>query len=71
MVPIVDTGETKDYWVLAMPRAERSLRGELKDRGGKLAIDEALTILVDIAMALVALDGRVVQRDLKPETSCY
>lgn len=67
VVPIIDTGETADAWVLAMPRAERSLRGEINDHGGKLTVDEALPILIDIATALVALDGKVVHRDLKPE----
>lgn len=71
VVPIIDTGETPDDWVLAMPRAERSLRGEIKAHAGKLTVDEALPILVDIATALVALDGKVVHRDLKPENVLF
>jgi len=67
VVPIIDMGEWNDSWVLVMPRAERSLRSDLNAHGGKLTIDEALPVLVDVATALAALDGRVVHRDLKPE----
>ena len=67
VVPIVDSGETKDAWVIAMPRAERSLRSELESVGGSMTVEQALPILVHIARALAGLDGRVVHRDLKPE----
>lgn len=30
VVPILDTGEHEDYWVLVMPRAEKSLREHIK-----------------------------------------
>ncbi len=65
VVPILDSGETRTAWAIAMPRAERSLRAELAN--GPLAPEAAISILIDIARALVALDGRVVHRDLKPE----
>ncbi len=65
VVPILDSGETKTAWAIAMPRAERSLRAELAN--GPLAVEAATPILIDIARALVALNGRVVHRDLKPE----
>ena len=67
VVPIIDSGETRAAWVIAMPRAKRSLRGELDAAGGRLDLDAALSPLVDIARALAALDGRVIHRDLKPE----
>lgn len=67
VVPIIDSGETKDAWVLIMPKAETSLRQHQVDAGGPLEAAEALGILTDIACALVGLDGRVVHRDLKPE----
>jgi serine/threonine-protein kinase len=67
IVPIIDTGETDDEWVIAMPRAERSLRAELEAVGGRMTAEQAVPILIDIARALVAIDGRVVHRDLKPE----
>jgi serine/threonine protein kinase len=67
VVPIVDSGETADDWVIAMPKAERSLRAEIDAAGGTIAEDEAVPILIDIAQALAALDGKVVHRDLKPE----
>jgi len=50
-----------------MPRAERSLRDHLSDQGDVLGFDDALAILLDVATALVDLDGNVVHRDLKPE----
>jgi serine/threonine protein kinase len=71
IVPIIDTGETKNELVLVMPRAERSLRREIDARSRKLTLDEALPILIDIATALAAIDGRVVHRDLKPENVLF
>ena len=66
VVPIIDRGATRDEWVLAMPRADRSLRDELERQ--RLQPDAAVAILSDVAEALVALDGLgVVHRDLKPE----
>jgi serine/threonine-protein kinase len=67
VVPIIDRGETEDSWVLVMPRAEKSLRQHLKEAAGPLETADVVTILSDIAAALVDLDGRVVHRDLKPE----
>src|SRR5450756_2008728 len=58
-----DVGETVDAWALAMPRAETSLRAHLQASGGQLAPDETVAVLVDVATALAALDGRVVHRD--------
>lgn len=67
VVPIIDSGETKESWVLIMPRAEKSLRQHLEQAGGRLDTANTLAILSDIAVALVDLDGKVVHRDLKPE----
>ena len=67
VVPIIDSGETKDHWVLIMPRADKSLRRHLEAAGGPLDAAEAVSILIDIAKALADLDGKVVHRDLKPE----
>lgn len=67
VVPIIDSGDYKNNWVLVMPRAERSLRDHLSDQGDVLGFDDALAILLDVATALVDLDGNVVHRDLKPE----
>lgn len=71
VVPILDSGETEDSWVLVMPRAEKSLRKHLQVAGGPLEVDQAVVILSDIAAALVDLDGKVVHRDLKPENVLY
>lgn len=67
VVPVIDSGEHGDFWVIVMPRAARSLRDLLKDQGGRLALDDALKVLRDVAAALVDLDDEVVHRDLKPE----
>ena len=66
VVPIIDSGEWEAYWVLVMPRAAKSLRDHLKERG-TLQPDEAVAILSDIGMALADLHGKVVHRDIKPE----
>ena len=70
VIPILDTGEHGDHWVLAMPRAEMSLRDHL-ERHGRLEPDDARLILVDIANALCALGGHVIHRDLKPENVLF
>ena len=67
IVPIIDSGEWGDYWVLVMPRADASLREHLNAQGGRLTVDDAVSVLTDIAEALVAIDGHVVHRDIKPE----
>src|SRR6266487_883836 len=67
VVPIIDSGEHEDYWVLVMPLAEMSLREHLDRSGRLLAVPDAIEALKDICEALADLDGRVVHRDLKPE----
>lgn len=67
VVPILDSGEHEDFWVIVMPRAEVSLRRHLDSLGGACTVPEALPILVDVTTALVDLSGRVVHRDIKPE----
>ena len=67
VLPVLDTGEWGDFWVLVMPRAEKSLREHLNDHGGSLPVGDAVEILKDITRALVALEADVVHRDLKPE----
>lgn len=67
IVPIVDSGETEESWVLIMPRAEKSLRQHLEQAGGRLGAANALAVLSDVTVALVDLDGKIVHRDLKPE----
>ena len=67
VVPIIDSGEYQDSWVLVMPRADKSLRKHLEESGGVLGFDDALAVLLDVATALVDIDGSVVHRDIKPE----
>lgn len=66
VVPVVDSGEIADEYVLVMPLADESLRDHV-EKNGPLAQTEALQILIDIVTALTDLDRRVVHRDLKPE----
>ncbi len=67
VVPVLDQGETKHYWVIVMPKAEKSLRHHLEQVGGILSPDETVQILIDISEALVGLKERVVHRDIKPD----
>lgn len=68
VVPILDTGETDDTWVLVMPRAEKSLGEVIRARGGQpLPDEETLKVLTDVVDALASMDGVVVHRDLKPD----
>ncbi|WP_405835103.1 protein kinase domain-containing protein [Streptomyces sp. NBC_01518] len=67
VVPVIDSGEYEDQWVLVMPRAEKSLRDHLREHG-RLPFNEAVAVLSDVAEALADLKEReVVHRDLKPE----
>ncbi|MER5475252.1 serine/threonine-protein kinase [Streptomyces sp. NPDC002685] len=67
VVPVIDSGEHEDQWVLVMPRAEKSLRDHLQDHG-RLPLNEAVAVLSDVAEALADLkDREIVHRDLKPE----
>lgn len=68
VVPIIDSGETEEAWVLVMPLAERSLQDHLA-ASGPLPVAEALVVLRDVAAALADLAARaarVVHRDIKP-----
>ncbi len=67
IIPIWDSGEWNNAYVLVMPRAERSLRQRLDEAGGKLTTQEALNVLIDVAEALAGLEADAVHRDLKPE----
>src|SRR5437588_1737878 len=67
IVPVIDSGEWEGYYVLVMPRAEKSLRQYLNEFGSKLPLGEAIQILLDVAEALASLQQDVVHRDLKPE----
>ena len=67
VVPILDSGEWKTFYVIVMPRADKSLRQHLTEAGGNLAVDETIIVLADIAEALASLATDVVHRDLKPE----
>lgn len=67
IVPLLDRGEWRNYWALVMPRCDRSLRDYLDEKGGKLPVAEAISILGDVAVALLGIKDRVVHRDIKPE----
>jgi len=67
IIPILDRGEWKEYHVIVMPRAVKSLRQHLEAAGGKLGFDETIAVLTDVAQGLAALKAEVVHRDLKPE----
>ena len=66
VIPVVDSGETEEAWVLAMPRADMSLRQLLDQAGGSLSVEKTLDVLRDVATALRALEMEVVHRDIKP-----
>lgn len=70
VVPIIDSGECKNDWVLIMPRAMKSMRDHLTDLKS-CADKEAVSILTDVAMALIDLKGSIVHRDLKPENVLF
>ncbi len=67
VVPIIDRGEWMDYWVLVMPKADKSLREYLSENIEHLSIDDTMQVLSDVTRALVAIEERVVHRDIKPD----
>ena len=67
VVPILDSGEWMDFWVLVMPKADKSLRDYLGENIEHLSIDDTVKVLSDITQALVAIEERVVHRDIKPD----
>jgi serine/threonine protein kinase len=68
VIPLLDRGETPDRWALVMPRAERSLRQYLAQQSGPPSLEETMSIMADVAEALVDLGAKeIVHRDLKPE----
>ena len=67
VVPILDRGAWGDYWIIVMPRADKSLRDYLKENIEHLSLDDTIKVLSDVTAALVAMENRVVHRDIKPE----
>ncbi|MCY3907813.1 MAG: serine/threonine-protein kinase [Anaerolineaceae bacterium] len=67
IVPVIDRGEWNDFWVLVMPKAEKSLREYLCENVEQLSADESVRVLSDVTQALAAIEGRVVHRDIKPD----
>jgi eukaryotic-like serine/threonine-protein kinase len=70
VIPVIDSGETENSWVLVMPRAAHSLRQYIKTPAS-LSLAQAVQILIDVATALADIDGKVVHRDLKPENILF
>ena len=66
-MPIFDRGEWKDFWVLVMPKADKSLRDYLTENIEHLSIDDTIQVLSDVTQALAAMEGRIVYRDIKPD----
>lgn len=68
VVPVVDWGESGDYWIIVMPRAEKSLADLLANLDEKLPEGNTRPILADIATALLSMnEAGVVHRDIKPD----
>lgn len=72
VVPILDSGQVANDYVLIMPRAAYSLRAYLASTPGQLALEDVIKILADVAQALVELEAAdIVHRDLKPDNVLY
>ena len=67
VMPVIDSGEWENFWVIVMPKADKSLRDYLNENIGQLTIDDSVRVLADILEALVALGGKIIHRDIKPE----
>lgn len=72
VVPILDSGQVADEYVLIMPRAAYSLRQHMEATRGQLGLDDVIQILSDVAQALEELElADIVHRDLKPDNVLY
>ena len=71
VVPVLDRGEWNDLLVLVMPKADKSLRDYLSENIEGISIDDALQVLSDVTQALVAIEGRIVHRDIKPDNILF
>jgi serine/threonine-protein kinase len=68
ILPVYDSGESDPYLFYVMPYVEGESLREKLDREGQLPIDEALSIVGDVASALEHAHARgVIHRDVKPE----
>lgn len=68
VIPVWDSGDDSDRWVIVMPKAETSLAAHIRS-AGLMPLAETVDILADIATALAelaAMDPAIVHRDLKP-----
>jgi hypothetical protein len=66
VIPVIDSGEHEDYYVIVMPRATMSLKQYLEQHPAGVPLEDALAILDNIAAALAEINGEIVHRDLKP-----
>ncbi|MGX5770579.1 protein kinase domain-containing protein [Microbacterium trichothecenolyticum] len=66
VVPVIDSGEHAGHFVIVMPRASMSLKQFIDRHPAGVPVDQAMTILADVALALAEIDGDIVHRDLKP-----
>jgi hypothetical protein len=68
VLPVWDHGEEAGYLYLATPLANCDLIGFMKQHGGRLDLDLALTVCEQVAWALDWAHARtVLHRDVKPE----
>lgn len=71
VLPVLDHGEHDGNWVLAMPRAERSLTDVLESAPDGLPINDALKVLREVAAGLEGIEDKIVHRDLKPSNILF
>jgi serine/threonine-protein kinase len=70
VVPIIDSGEWKDNWVIVMPRATKSLRAHLTERR-MIAAEEAVTILSESRRLWRDLMGKLSTAISIPGMCCF
>ena len=67
ILPLYDSGEAESFLYYVMPYVEGESLRELLQREHQLPVDEAVSIIVDVAEALQsAHDQGVIHRDVKP-----
>ncbi len=70
-VPILDKGEWGRYWVIVMPRADKSLRDFFEEITERPSFDESLRVLADVTESLAAMGDNIVHRDIKPDNILF
>ena len=72
VIPVIFRQDYDGFYVIGMPKADVTLRSFIEENGGRLPVEDAIPILLDIANSLEEMRKvDVVHRDIKPENVLF